>query len=67
MRLVGRRVAVRLSSAVTTIDVRAEKRLVWPVYLASLRLRHQCDVYLFIITVDPAVAAASPLGEGPGP
>ena len=44
------------------------KRLVWPVYAASLRARLKCQVSLLVVTVDETVArwAAKPIDMGNG-
>lgn len=44
------------------------KRLTWPVYVATLRARHDCPCCVLVVTVDEKVAtwAAQPIGLGPG-
>lgn len=34
-----------------------DKRFTWPLYAASIRARHRCDVTLLVVAPDPAVAA----------
>ncbi len=53
------RAGVPLFAVVVEVQLRRklEKRNVWPLYLASLRRRLGCAVYLLVIAVDPKVAA----------
>lgn len=50
------------------LSVDERKRFVWPAYVANLRARLECPVYLLVVTADNAVArwAAKPVNMGDG-